>query len=180
MSDVLVAIERHDKGKKVRKEGSIPGTVFGPGVGKSLAVQFEKKDLDRLLSEHTTGSKIMIKIGEKEIPCVIREIQHEPVNRGPVNIDLYATSAGSLVKVKVPLIFKGKENLNRQNLVLNIFINEIEIQGVLKDLPEMVEVNVSSTKGTAVIKMGDIKLSEGIRLLSKGDEVVASISEAAA
>lgn len=61
---------------------------------------------------------------------------------------------------------------------MNILEDEIEIQGVLKDLPEFVDIDVSLMKDGSVITMGDIALPEGIRLLSRKDEVVVRAAEA--
>lgn len=110
------------------------------------------------MKSHSIGAKTKVKINENELPCVIKDIQCEPISNKPIHIEFYASSEDRLIKVRVPLKFKGKEQISKKNLVLNILEDEIEIQGGLKDLPEFVDIDVSSMKNGSVITMGDIVL----------------------
>jgi len=173
MITTLKATERKESAKRIRKQGYVPGSIYGPGVERNLDIQIVEKELNRFLKTHSIGSKTKVNIGDSELPCVIKNIEHDPINKKPIHVEFYASSENRLVKVKVPLKFKGKEHLIKNNLVLNISKDEIEIQGILKDLPEFVEVDVSSIKDGGAIMMEDIILPENIRLLSKKDEIVA-------
>jgi len=178
MSALLNAMERKESAKRIRRMGYVPGTVYGPGIGHNLDIQLVGKEINRFLKGHSIGAKTKVKINESELPCVIKSIQYEPISNKPIHIEFYASSEDRLVKVKVPLKFKGKEQLLGNNLILNIIEDEIEIQGVLKDLPEFIDIDVSLMKDGSIITMGDIALPEGIRLLSKKDEVVVRVAEA--
>lgn len=178
MSNVIVAEERKLNGKKVRRLGFVPGVIYGPGVGNSLNVQFNKKEINKFLREHSIGSKAKVKLKDNEHLCVVKDIHYGLVNREPIHIDFYASSADSAVKVTVPFKFVGKEKLTENRLVLNILENEIEIQGALKDLPEFIEVDVSQMAHGSELTMADIALPAGVRLLSKEDMVVAKAVKA--
>ncbi|MFU0827349.1 MAG: 50S ribosomal protein L25 [Lachnoclostridium sp.] len=178
MTVLLNATERKEHAKKVRRFGYIPGNIYGPGVGKNLNIQIDKKEVNKLLQSHALGAKTRVKINEREVPCVIKDVQYAPLVNGPIHIEFYASSEDKVVKVKVPLIFKGKELITKSNLVLNILEEEVEVQGLLKDLPEFIEIDVSSMRNAGTIKMKDIPLPEGIKLLSKKDETVAIAEKA--
>lgn len=177
MITLLDAMERKESAKKVRKLGYVPCSIYGPGVEHNMDIQIEGKEINRFLKGHSIGAKTRVKVNASELPCVIKSIQYEPISNKPINIEFYASSEDKLVKVRVPFKFKGKEQLFRNNLVLNILEDEIEIQGVLMDLPEFVDIDVSLMKDGSVITMGDIALPEGIRLLSRKDEVVVRAAE---
>jgi len=121
-----------------------------------------------------------VKINGKEHLCVVKSIQYGLINKEPVHIDFYASSENSSVKVSVPFKFVGREKLAVDRLVLNILQDEIEIQGALKDLPEIIEVDVSKMANGSEITMGDVTLPEGVKLLSKEDVVVAKAVRAEA
>lgn len=178
MSNLIVAEERKENAKKIRKLGYVPGTIYGPGVERNLDVQFDFRGINRFLRNHSTGAKAKVKINGKELLCVVKDIQYGTINKTPIHIDFYASSEDSAVKVTVPLKFTGKEKLSGNNLVLNILQDEIEIQGALKDLPEVIEIDVSQIKNQNDITMGDVTLPEGVKLLSKEDVVVAKIVKA--
>ncbi|MEG6613524.1 50S ribosomal protein L25 [Pseudoclostridium thermosuccinogenes] len=174
----LKAMERTDCAKRIRKQGYVPCSIYGPGVERNIDIQIEVKELNRFLKDHFIGSKTKVKINDSELSCVIKNIERDPIIKNPIHIEFYASSEDRLVKVKVPLKFKGKEYLLKNNLVLNINRNEIVIQGILKDLPEYIEVDVSLMKEGSTLVMGDIVLPEGIKLLSRQNEVVVRIAQA--
>lgn len=180
MSNVLVATERNEKGKKVRRLGYVPGTIYGPGVEHNLHVQFEWKEINRFLANHSTGSKAKVKVNGKELFCVVKAVQYHTIKKNPLHVEFYASSEESLIKVTVPLRFSGKENLSSKRLVLNILQSEIEIQGALKDLPEAVEIDVSEMNEGNEIIMGNVPLPANVKLLSKEDVVVAKVVRAEA
>lgn len=178
MSNLLVAAERKDSTKKIRKSGYIPGNIYGPGVEGNLNVQFEGKVINKFLKNNSTGSKAKVKVKDKELLCVVKDIQYGITNKNPLHIDFYASSEDSPVKVTVPFRFNGREKHTASKLVLNILQDEIEIQGLLKDLPSVVEIDVSEMTDGSEITMADIALPEGVKLLSKEDVVVANVVKA--
>lgn len=179
MSVLLNAMERKDNAKKVRRLGYVPGSIHGPGVEKNINIQLDGKEVGQFLKSHSIGAKTKIKINENEFPCVIKTVQYAPLVNKPIHIEFYASSENQTVKVQVSLRFKGKEMLAKSNLVLNILKDEIEIQGVLKDLPESIDVDLSSMKETGEITANDVVLPEGIKLLSRKDEILARVERAA-
>jgi large subunit ribosomal protein L25 len=179
MSSLLNAAERRCKAKKARRMGFIPGNIYGPEISHNEIVQFEWKEINKFLKNYFTGSKARVKFKDSEMPCVIKNIQYEPINNGiPIHIDLYISPEDKPVKVEVPLIFKGRELLAKDNLILNTLKDNIEIKGLLKDLPGSIEVDVSRMNSDSMIITGDIDLPDGIELLSEEDEVIARVSDA--
>jgi len=178
MITLLDAMERKESAKRIRRQGLVPCSIYGPGVERNMDIQIEEKEINRFLKSHSIGAKTKVKINGNELPCVIKSIQYEPLSTKPMHIEFYTSSEDRLVKVKVPLKFKGKEQLSRNNLVLNILKDDIEIEGVLKELPEFVEIDVSLMKDGSVITMGDVALPAGIKLLSKKEEAVLRVAEA--
>jgi len=174
---LLDTMERKESVKKIRRSGYVPGSMYGPGVDRNIEIQIDERQIDKFLKSHSIGAKIKIKVDEGEHLCIIKNIQYEPISKKPLHIEFYTSSENRMVKTKVPIIFKGHEQLSWKHLVLNILKDEIELQGRLKDLPEFVDVDVSSMTAGSVVTMGDIVLPEGIRLLSKTDEAVVSITE---
>lgn len=178
MSTVLNAIERSEKVRKVRREGYVPACIYGPELEGNLDIKIENKEAGQFLKSHFVGSRAKVKVNEKELICLVKTIQYDPVSGAPVHFDLYASSDESIVKAKVPFKFRGKTQLMRNGLVLNIVEDEVELQGKLKNLPEVIEVSVAEMVEGSVITIGDIAFPEGIKALIKADEVVASALKA--
>ncbi len=109
---------------------------------------------------------------------MVKDIQYEPITNKPIHIDLYATSEDKQVKVNVPVIFKGKEQLVLNNLVLQVLEDEIRIQGALRNLPEFVSADVASMTAGDIIAAKQVSLPENVRLLVNKDKVIARITKA--
>ncbi|WP_027622786.1 50S ribosomal protein L25 [Acetivibrio clariflavus] len=178
MTVLLNATERKEKAKKVRCSGYVPGSMYGPGLEKNIEIQIKENEINKFLKSHSIGAKTKIKVNGTEQLCVVKDIQYDAVSNKPIHIEFYASSEDRLVKSKVPIKFKGNESLSNRNLVLNILKDEVELQGKLKDLPEFIEVDVSSLDDGSIITMRDIALPEGVRLLSREDETAASVTVA--
>ncbi len=180
MVAVLNAMERKESSKKARKKGFVTCNVYGPGVERNMDLQIDNREVNKFLKGHSVGAKTKLKVNGNELLCIVKEIQYGPVNRNPLHIDFYTSSQDEVVRIRVPLLYKEREQLARENLVLNILEDEIEIQGTLGVLPEFIEINVSKMKEKSTITVGDINLPEGVRVLSDRDEVVARIVRAGA
>jgi len=178
MDTILIAQERKERAKKVRRQGWVPGNIYGPGINRNVNIKFEENKINRFLKTHYVGSKTVVNINEKDCPCVIKDIQYEPITRKPIHIDLYATSEDKQIKVNVPIKFKGKEQLALNNLVMQVLEDEIRLQGALKNLPEFVTVDVAALADGDIVTADKLPLPKNVRLLVKPDKVIARITRA--
>jgi len=178
MDSVINAAERMESAKKIRKKGGVPGNIYGPGINRNINVRFEEKEINHFLKSHSIGSKTIVNLDNNNLLCVIKSIQYDPISNKPIHIDLYATSEDKQAKVNVPVVFKGKEQLALNHLVLQVLEDEIGIQGALKDLPEMIAVDVASMADGSIITAKDLSLPENVRLLVNQDKVIARITKA--
>lgn len=177
MSNVLIATERKEGGRKTRQLGYVPANIYGPGIEHNLNIQFDESDISKFLRSNAIGSKAKVKVNKDEWDCIVKEIQYQILGGGPIHVDFYATSADVPVRTKLGISLIGNEQLIRNNLVLNVTSDEIEIQGLMKDLPGSIEIDVSDMQSGDVITMGDIALPNGVTLISNPDEVVAAAGE---
>jgi len=59
---VIYAAERTEKPNKVRKQGFIPGVVYGKDF-KSTSIKLDQKEFKKLLQGHTKNTKVKVKLG---------------------------------------------------------------------------------------------------------------------
>ena len=108
----LNAEERKVLGKKVknlRKDGKLPGHVFGKGL-ETEHVSVDGKTFLKIFKEAGETGLIDLKIGtEKVRPVMVRGVQYDPVSDEPVHIDFYQVNLTQKVKVPVPLVLVGEE-----------------------------------------------------------------------
>lgn len=147
----LNADERIIVGKKVkslREDGKLPGHVFGKGVD-SESVSVSAKDF--LKTFHLAGETglIDLKIGSEKIrPVLIRDVQYDPVTSKPIHIDFYQVNLSEKVKVSVPVVQIGEtpEAVHLGEAIVLQTVNEVEVEALPTDLPEKLEVDITTLK----------------------------------
>lgn len=147
----LKAEERKIVGKKVkalRKDGQLPGHVFGKGVdGENVLVP--ASEFIKVFKQAGETVLIDLKIGaEKVRPVLIREVQYDPMTDSPIHIDFYQVNLAEKVKVPVPIELVGDqpEKVHLGEAIVLQTLNQIEVEALPTDLIEKLEVDISSLK----------------------------------
>lgn len=163
----LSAEERKILGKKVkklRKDGKLPGHIFGKGVesesvcvdGKTFLKTFQQVRETGLidlkiskLAANTVSKLAADAVGtEKVRPVLIRGVQYDPVSGQPIHIDFYQVDMTKKVKVPVPLILIGDqpESVRLNETIVLQTLHELEIEALPIDLVEKIEVDITPLK----------------------------------
>ena len=147
----LQAEERTLLGKKVknlRRDGKIPGHVFGKGI-ETEHVSVDGKTFLKTFKEAGETSVIDLKIGTEMVrPVLVRDVSHNPITGLPVHIDFYQVNLSEKVKVQVPLVLVGEdpESVKLGEAIVLQTLNEVEVEALPTDLVEKVEVEITSLK----------------------------------
>jgi large subunit ribosomal protein L25 len=177
---ILTVTKRKTLGKKVgklRKEGILPGNIYGRDF-KSLSVQVAYKDFEPVFKEAGETGLVEIHVDEQVIPVLIHNVQTD-YKRTPLHADFYKVNLKEKVKTMVPLEFIGepKAVTDKVGLLMEI-ISEVEVEALPTELPEKVEVNVESLAAIdEQITVADLKLPNGVEILTDPGQVVAKIGE---
>lgn len=181
----LNAQEREVLGKKVKKlrrEGKLPGHVFGKKVeGENVLVN--EKDFLQVLSQAGETGLIDLKIGaEKVRPVLIRQLQHDPLTGQILNIDFYQVNLSEKVTVPVPLVLVGEEpeSVHMGETVVLQNLSELQVEALPGDLVEKIEVNIETLKQVDdAITVGDLNYDrEKLTVLAEPEEVVVKLAPA--
>jgi len=166
------------KVKKLRREGIIPGNVYGKEM-KSAAVQLPLKDFLSIYKEvHETGLVDLV-LGEQNLPVLIHNVQFDPKTKTPVHADFFKVNLKEKITAKIPVVAVGeaKAELDKVGL-LEQPTAEIEVEALPTDLPEKIEVDVSNlAQVDEQIMVSDIKVPTGVTVLSEESQVVFKIGE---
>lgn len=174
---VVCAFERTEKGRKARREGFIPGVVYGKGV-ESVSIKLDQKDFRRAFQGRPMTSVFKLKLGDEVKNCIIKEIQRHPIKGEILHIDLQAIDKDEIIRLKVPVVFEGKEKLASNRYLLQEFINEVEIMVKAADIPELISVDVGKRELGDKITISDLPIGDDIKVLHDEDEILAVVSAA--
>src|SRR5262245_35570722 len=91
MADLVLRAEpRTVVGKKVkqlRREGKIPGVVYGPVVEGTIEVSVNRREFDKFFLSAGHSTLFTLEWDGAKQPVFIREVQLEPVRHDPLHID---------------------------------------------------------------------------------------------
>ena len=167
-----------NKVKKLRKKGFIPGIIYGKGenlpvYGKFAEVFKILKESEResiLINFHVNGETQKSGLG------IIREIQRDPVTDQYIHFDLMEIDLAKEIEVEVKVVLIGEaKGVKYQGGILEQHLREISIRCLPTAIPDHIEVDVSELEIGDVVKVSDLKLKEGIKILENPEEVIVSV-----
>jgi large subunit ribosomal protein L25 len=179
-SNIILAEIREDVGKgasrRLRRQGHIPAVIYG-GKKEPTTLTIEHDPLMHAASQESFYSSILeIRVGDgRQQKVVVRDVQHHPYRPQIMHLDFFRVSADELLKISVPIHFIGEDESEAgkvSGLIIQHLVNEIEIAALPENLPEYLDVDLSSLDEGGVVMLTDIKLPEGVEIPSlAGDDV---------
>jgi large subunit ribosomal protein L25 len=171
---------RSDRGKgvsrKLRAAGRVPGVIYGHArEAQSLSVV--ARDLDKLLSHIAAGSTVVeLTLNGATTNTLIREIQRHPFKRMIMHIDFQELVAGEKVTVNVPLVYVGvPEGVRLSGALLEQIMHSVEVLADPASIPNHIDVDVTHLAMGHSLHVRDLKLAEGIEVLSDEDATMCAV-----
>ncbi|MEY3773279.1 MAG: hypothetical protein RLZZ129_59 [Verrucomicrobiota bacterium] len=169
--------------RRLRKANSIPAILYGKHTSpEKLAV--DTPEFVRLLKS-VAGRAVLVELhrtdkSEKAL-SFLQEIQRDPLTDKYLHIDLQEVKADEKMEIRVPLLVVGESfGVKNQSGVLEIASHALRIRCLPKDLPSVIEVDVTELKVGETIKVAEIKPIAGVELLDlKGQPVVSCVEPVA-
>jgi large subunit ribosomal protein L25 len=176
-------------GKKVsglRKEGQIPGVVYGHGIDEPINVQAPALIVNKVVKQAGRHHPVYLKVDGKNRIAMIKNIDFDPVKHRVRHIALHTVKQNEKVEAEVPirLIGEGESAAEKVGLVVLQTLESIKIHALPSNLPDALELSiVDLAEPHEQITVSNIKLPEGVELDdAEGvqDIVVASVYEPSA
>ncbi len=166
--------------KKLREEGLVPGVVYKKGED-TVNLKIDRKILAKSL--HTeSGENVIIRLQidglkkRKERTVIFKEIQRDPIKDYLLHVDFQEISLTETLKAKVPIVPKGESiGVKQEDGVLQHVLWEAEVECLPTNIPEKIEVDISTLKIGDVIHVKDMLLPEDVKILDNLEAVVFSV-----
>ena len=179
-SATLGAEMRTDSGKgvarKLRAAGRVPGVVYGH-AREPQSLSLVARDLDKLLSQIAVSSTVVeLSLGGATTKTLIREIQRHPFKKVVLHIDFQELVAGEKVTVNVPLVYVGiPEGVRLSGALLEQIMHSVEVLADPATIPNHIDVDVTHLAMGHSLHVRDLKLAEGIEVLSDEDATMCAV-----
>jgi large subunit ribosomal protein L25 len=160
--------------RRLRNEGLIPAVMYGHKEPVHIAVDAHEVNTKfHALSENT----IIGLEGLKENHDVLVKDYQEDITTGKIiHIDFLEIEKGKTLRTHVPIHTKGTSEGERMGGQLDVILHEVEVECLPKDLPEIIEVDVSAMSIGDSIHIGDLPEIAGVKILNSSESVVCNVA----
>lgn len=183
MADMKLTLNKREavgknKVDKLRQEGLVPGVVYSKG-SEPYNVTVIEKDLVKMYEVMGTSNIFEIDVEGNSSMVLFKEIQRHPFKNQILHFDLFLVDMSQKLKVTIPVVLEGRDDIKVQPSNLIQVIDEIEVECLPADLPSEAIVNVIDMQIGDVKEVKDLDIANNakIELFVELDEAVATLQE---
>ena len=175
----LIVKSRIVFGKKVnriRKEGQVPGIVYGRHLKSPLAVQFDKVAF--LKTYKFAGESTPVDLsGDQTELVLIHHVDTDPVTDVVSHVDFLAVKADEKVRASVAIIMVGQAPAEKDGLgKVQLVKDHVTVEAFPRELPHDIKIDLS---GLATLQDGlfvsDLVVSDKVTIIDDKDLPVVTI-----
>lgn len=184
MEKIILKVKLRNKvgkgyARKLRKEGDLPAILYGRHLKKSLPLEVEREDLRGFLS-HLKGERVITldiinEKKKKEREVIVKDVQRNWLKGTLQHIDFYEVTRGEGVTTTVPLSFTGKAKGEKMGGVVEHLLREVKIECLPRNIPSVIEIDVSSLEVGDFIEVKDLVISSGVKVINHPGERVVTV-----
>lgn len=163
--------------KRVRRLGKIPGIFYGPKT-ETVPFQVNGKDFVNRVAGIEGSHLIRVKSDAAALAdrvALVKEMQFHPVDGQIIHLDFYEVDLKEKIRVKVPLHFTGKAAGVIRGGILQPIVREVEVECLPLDIPEYLEIEVSSLDIGDSLHITDLPIPEGVTAIYEDSFPVVSV-----
>lgn len=169
---------RENVGKKDarrnRKEGRVPCVIYGGE--EQLHFTMDEKEFGKLIFTPETYL-VKLSIGEKEFTAILQDVQYHPVSDHVLHADFLEVMEGKPLVTALPLQFTGtSKGVLRGGRLIKKF-RKLKVKGMLKDLPDLIEIDITKLNIGQSILVRDMK-RDNITFLDPENAVIVGVKTA--
>jgi large subunit ribosomal protein L25 len=159
--------------KRLRRQGLIPGVLYGKGHSRAIAVE------ERTLRAALTGPSglhaiVDVVVEGQKTPhhAVLKEYERHPIRGTITHIDLHEIRLDQPIQATVAVQLVGDSVGVRQGGVIQHVTREIQVQALPTNIPEHIDVDVSDLDVGDTIRLENLRVFEGVEYLGDPYETV--------
>jgi large subunit ribosomal protein L25 len=151
--------------RSVRREGRIPGILYGGGENPFPLAVDDKSIRLQLLTGHFQSTIYTLDVEGKKTRVIPRSVQLDPVRDFPIHVDFMRVAKDALVTVAVPVHFLNEAASPgiKRGGILNVVRHEIEVRCPADAIPNHFDVDLTGLEIGDSVHISSVKLPEGVK-----------------
>lgn len=182
-TNVLEAVARAGTGKgaarRTRREGLVPGVIYGGGAEPTpISLKFNEV-LKALKRGKFLATLYTIRVDGKDERVVCKGVQRDVVRDLPSHLDFQRLTEKSRIKLAIPVEFVDhaeSPGLKRGG-ALTVTRHDVELWVSAGDIPDHVTADLTGMDMNETVKISNVTLPKGVRpVISDRDFAIATIT----
>jgi len=165
--------------RTIRRAGNTPAVLYGSKI-EPVALELNTKDFTKsLLFINRRNAVVSLKVDAgKTKHVMVKEIQSDPVQDTLVHADFIEISLDADMNLEVPIKFAGKAKGVDLGGEMHTHLNSIVLSGKPLDIPDFIEIDVTSLEIGDSLACSDLDIPGGISMLTDESKTCVSITTA--
>ena len=175
--ELIVTSRQNKKAKDLRKEGLIPGIVYGKHLKDPLAIACPRNDLIKKYKEAGYSTPLTLSGENINQLVLIQDIQLDPVTDMLIHIDFLAVNKDEKVTTEIPIKMIGESPIEKLGEgKIQLVKDFIEVEAFPQDLPHDVSIDISAIQSiNDVIFVKDLKFSDKVEVLDDPEQAIITV-----
>ncbi|MCK7642845.1 50S ribosomal protein L25/general stress protein Ctc [Corynebacterium sp. CCM 8835] len=174
----LEAAPRTEFGKgaarRARRDGLIPVVIYSKSIDEPLHVTVDRLDFTAIIRNHGVNAVVDVDIeGEKQL-AIVKHLDQNVLTFNIDHVDLLAISRGEKIEVEVPVVHTGEP---APGAMVIQDADVLAVEAPVLSIPEEFEIDIEGLEIGTQITAADVKLEEGITLVSDPETLIINIVE---
>ena len=152
--------------RRLRHQDKIPAIIYGADKGPQPIV-LEHKNIQKLLNNTAAYSHVLtVSVEGKKEQVVLKAIQRHAYKPLITHVDFMRIKSKEAITVKTQLNFLNEDTCPgiKQGGVLAKLMTEVEIKCLPTDLPESIDIDLSTVEIDQALHLADLNLPKGVEL----------------
>lgn len=172
--------DRAGKGvaRALRRENKIPAVIYGDAKeAETIALPVKEVTMEYHKGHMFTNLCDLVIGGKKQL-VLARDVQLDPVKDTVLHVDFMRVTPKTTIVVHVPVHFLNEDKAPgvKAGGSLTIVRHELELVCKATEIPESVEIDISTAEIGDAIKIDGIKLPSGTKSAYSRDVTIATIA----
>src|SRR5207248_7151000 len=163
--------------RAVRREGRVPAVIYGDSK-EPLSISLDFKEIkQKIYSGHFLTTVCNLDVDGAKHRVIPRDFQLDPVRDLPVHVDFLRLGEGAKIRVRIPVRVLNADQAPgvKRGGTVNIVTHAVEVQVPADDIPEQIDVDISSLEINYSKHLSDIELPSHVRVISRTDQTLVTI-----
>ena len=161
--------------KALRRDGKIPAILYGKKDPVMLLV--DEGELELVFKKSKTPqvfTNLKIDDGDNRF-AMIKEYQVDPTSQSILHVDFFEIAMDQKINMFIPVTITGKSKGVEMGGMLQVIRRELEIRCLPTNVPEKIEIDVTSMNMGESVHVNDIVPPEGVEIPAEVNFTVVTI-----